>query len=101
MEAVQFGAAATGAIAQAVAEDTYSRNRQTEMHATATVFLRVTAAITVNSAVSSRDAVIGYFRLFIGDTPRTTSQSAMRPPMMLPTTPNRKGMDATQPVLAM
>ena len=71
------------------------------MQATAVVAVAALPARSVKTADVNSEATIGIFRLAMGEKPRRRKASQIRPPTTLPATPNRKGMDATQPVRAM
>ena len=68
------------------------------MAATARTLLAASAATTVKTTMPSRPMITGILRLFTGEKPRRTSQSAIQPPPILPTTPKANGMAATTPV---
>ena len=66
---------------------------------TANRLLELYAASTVHSTTPDNEQTSGILQLLIVEKPRRESASQTRPPITLPTTPQVKGMAATQPVL--
>jgi hypothetical protein len=79
--------------AQAVASDhdvplaENPKNMVTDIAATAIVLFGVMAATRVASAITAVHTTVGNFRLLISDAPRASNLLAIKPPAMLPTTP--------------
>ena len=84
-----------------VPEEPKPKKMATDIEATATRLLGVSAATKVANPIIARPITVSSLRLPIAVKPRLVSRSASQPTRMLPTKPNRNGTEATKPVFGM
>src|ERR1700722_4376529 len=99
---VQYDCGATAVISvhlPAIPSD--RKNIASEIYTIACVGPAAVVAITVNSPESSRPMMLGRRRLATRSMPRALSRSVNQPPLHAPRIEQNKGMEATNPVLAM